>query len=139
MKITFFSATQFLRSDIGRAGQRYFLVGGSCALIEWIIFALILYGLDVHYLVSGVVSFGVSTAANYVLSVRFVFGTGRRSRPQRFVLLVAVSAVGVVFNLGLLMIGVDVLNIHPMIAKVFATGAVFGWNFLLRYFLVFQK
>ena len=134
-----FSASGFLRSDIGRAAQKYFLVGGTCALIDWGLFALLLYGLDVHYLLSGAISFFVSTGVNYILSVRFVFGVGSRSLRQRVLLLSAVSAAGIGFNLGLLTVGIDVLGAHPMIAKVFATGAVFGWNFLLRYFFVFQK
>lgn len=139
MTISSFSPSEFLRSDIGRAVQKYFLVGGTCALIDWALFALLLYGLDVHYLVSGAISFVVSTGVNYYLSVRFVFGVGRRSLSQRVILLSAVSAVGIVFNLALLTIGIDVIGVHPMIAKVFATVAVFGWNFLLRYFFVFQK
>lgn len=134
-----FSAIEFLRSDIGRAAQKYFVVGGTSALIDWSLFALLLYGLDVHYLLSGAISFVVATGVNYFLSVRFVFGVGRRSRRQRILLLSMVSAVGTVFNLGLLTLGIDVLGVHPMIAKVFATGAIFGWNFLLRYFFVFQK
>lgn len=134
-----FSATGFLRSDIGRAAQRYFVVGGICALIDWGLFALLLYSLDVHYLLSGAISFVVATGANYILSVRFVFGVGRRNLRQRVLLLSAVSVAGIGFNLGLLTVGIDVLGVHPMIAKVFATGAVFGWNFLLRYFFVFQK
>ena len=134
-----FSATEFLRSDIGRAAQKYFVVGATCALIDWALFALLLYGLDVHYLLSGAISFFVSTGANYILSVRFVFGVGRRSRRQRILLLCAVRTAGIAFNLGLLGVGIGVLGVHPMIAKVFATGVVFGWNFLLRYFFVFQK
>jgi putative flippase GtrA len=134
-----FSATEFLRSDLGRAAQKYFFVGGTCALIDWCLFALLLYLLEVHYLLGGAISFVVSTGANYILSVRFVFGVGRRSRHQRIVLLCAVSVAGIVFNLGLLTIGIYVIGVHPMIAKVFATGAVFGWNFFLRYYFVFQK
>lgn len=134
-----FSAIEFLRSDIGRAAQKYFLVGGTSALIDWSLFALLLYGLDIHYLLSGAISFAVATGVNYFLSVRFVFGVGRRSRHQRILLLTMVSAIGTVFNLGLLTLGIDVLEVQPMVAKVFATGAIFGWNFLLRYFFVFQK
>lgn len=134
-----FSVIDFLRSDIGRAVQKYFLVGGVCALTDWALFAILLYALDVHYLLSGAISFIILTGVNYVLSVRFVFGTGRRRLHQRILLLWAVSAAGIVFNLGLLTIGIDVVGAHPMIAKIFATGAVFGWNFLMRYFFVFQK
>ena len=128
-----------MNSDFGRAGLKYLLVGGVSALLEWALFALGLYGFGFHYLLAGTISFVLATAANYFLSIRFVFGTGRRSRRQRIILLYAVSSAGIVINLGFLTIGVDLLEIHPMLAKVFATGLVFGWNFALRYFLVFQK
>ena len=128
-----------MNSNFGRSFLRYLLVGGVSALIEWALFALGLYGFGFHYLLSGTISFILATGANYFLSIRFVFGTGRRSRSQRIFLLYAVSSAGIVINLGFLTIGVDLLEIHPMLAKVFATGLVFGWNFALRYYLIFQK
>ena len=122
-----------------KAARKYFLVGGVSAIIEWTFFAIFLYWLDQHYLVSGTFSFLIATAANYFLSVRFVFGTGRRSRNQRIFLLYLVSAIGIVLNLGVLAVGIDLLGMHEMAAKIVATGAVFGWNFAARYFFVFQK
>jgi putative flippase GtrA len=122
-----------------KAGRRYFLVGGVSAMIEWSIFALCLFGFDQHYLVSGTISFLFATAANYFMSVRFVFGTGRRPRSQRIFLLYIVSAIGIAFNLGVLAIGIDVVGMHEMASKAVATGAVFGWNFAARYSFVFRK
>ncbi len=127
------------RSDVSTAAKRYFVVGGISALIEWAIFALLLFWMDQHYLIAGASSFILATAANYLLSVRYVFGTGRRPRGQRIILLYLVSAIGIAFNLGVLSLGIDVLEMHAMATKVLATGAVFGWNFAARYFFVFQK
>ena len=127
------------RSEVSIAIQRYFLVGGVSAIIEWSVFAVFLYWLDQHYLISGACSFVFATAANYLLSVRYVFGTGRRPRGHRIFLVYLVSAIGIVFNLGVLTIGIDQLGIHEMASKVVATGAVFGWNFVARYYFVFQK
>ena len=129
----------FLKSDFARAAQKYFVVGGVSALLEWGIFALFLYMLDQHYLVSGTLSFILATGVNYFLSVRFVFGTGRRVRHQRIALLYAVSTIGIGLNLGVLFIGIDTLGLHEMVAKVLATASVFGWNFAARYYFVFQK
>ena len=127
------------RSDVAIAAQRYFLVGGVSAIMEWSIFAFFLYGMDQHYLISGALSFLLATAANYFLSVRFVFGTGRRARNQRIFLLYVVSAIGIIFNLSVLAIGIDLVSMHEMAAKILATAAVFGWNFAARYYFVFQK
>ena len=128
-----------LQSDVTKAAQKYLSVGGVSALLEWSIFALFLYGLEQHYLLSGAFSFVFATAANYFLSVRFVFGTGRRTRNQRIFLLYLVSVVGIVFNFSVLAIGIDLIDIHEMTAKILATGTVFGWNFAARYYFVFQK
>jgi putative flippase GtrA len=128
-----------LRSDIARSAAKYFLVGGVCALLEWAIFAGVLYGAGLHYLISGTISFVLSTGVNYYLSVRFVFGAGRRPRNERIFFLYLVSTMGIIANLGVLGIGIDVLGLHEMIAKIFATAAVFGWNFLSRYYFVFKQ
>ena len=126
-------------SDVMKAAQKYFLVGGLSALLEWALFALFLYGLEQHYLISGALSFLLATAANYFLSVRFVFGTGRRARYQRIFLLYLVSAIGIAFNLGILAVGIDEIGMHEMAAKILATAAIFGWNFAARYYFVFEK
>lgn len=133
------SARDAWRSDVATAARKYLLVGGVSAILEWSIFAFFLYVLEQHYLVSGTFSFLLATAANYFLSIRFVFGTGRRARSHRIFLLYVVSAIGIVFNLGVLAVGIDLMGIHEMAAKVLATGAVFGWNFIARYYFVFQK
>lgn len=128
----------FLRSDVGRAAMKYFLVGGVSALLEWSIFAAFRFGLDQHYLLSGTISFMLATGANYYLSIRFVFGTGSRKREARILLLYFISTVGLGFNLIVLLIGIDVLGAHDMVAKIFATAAVFAWNFIGRYYIVFK-
>ena len=120
------------------AARKYFYVGGVSAVLELSIFAIFLYSLEQHYLVSGTSSFILATALNYFLSVKFVFGPGRRARSHRIILLYLVSAIGIGFNLGVLAIGIDFLGIHEMLAKILATGAVFGWNFIARYYFVFQ-
>ena len=130
---------EILRSDVMRAGQKYLLVGGASALTDWALFAFILYALEFHYLLAGALSFTIVTAANYYMSAKFVFGTGRRSLRQRVTLLYVVSIVGLFFNLGLLTLGIDLLELHPMVAKILATGIVFGWNFSLRYYFIFQR
>ncbi len=130
---------KLLQSDVGRAAQKYFVVGGFCALIDWGFFALFLYVFGLHYLLAGVISFILATGANYVLSVRFVFGAGQRKRAERIALVYIVSLGGIAFNLGMLTIGIDILHTHEMVSKILATGMAFGWNFLARYYFVFKR
>ena len=128
----------FLKTDIAVAAQKYFIVGGLCAVIDWSLFALLLYVMDLHYLLAGAIAFIIATGVNYLLSVKFVFGTGRRGRSERVALIYAVSLVAIGFNLAVLMIGIDVFQAHEMVSKFFATGIAVFWNFLARYYFVFK-
>jgi putative flippase GtrA len=132
-------AREFLKSDVAKAAQKYFVVGGFSALIDWGFFAVFLYVFGLHYLVAGILSFALATAANYFLSVRFVFGAGRRKRAERIFLVYVVSFAVLGFNLVILMIGIDTLHTHEMLAKIMATALAFGLNFAGRYYFVFKK
>lgn len=132
-------AREFLQSDVARAAQKYLFVGGLSALIDWGFFAILLYIFGLHYLIAGIASFALATAANYFLSVRFVFGAGRRKRAERIFLVYVVSLIVLGFNLGILTIGIDILQTHEMVAKILATGLAFGLNFAGRYYFVFKK
>jgi putative flippase GtrA len=132
-------AREFLKTDVAQAAQKYIVVGGISALIDWGFFALFLYVFELHYLMAGTVSFILATGANYFLSVRFVFGSGRRKRAERIILLYVVSLVGIGFNLGMLTVGIDIIHTHEMVSKVMATGMALGWNFAARYYFVFKN
>ena len=129
---------QLIRSDIMRAAQKYIVAGGICALVDWGLFALFLYVLDLHYVLSGGVSFLLATALNYVLSVHFVFGASRRGARSAMALVYFVSAVGLAINLCVLSVGVDILGLHPMLMKMAASAIALFWNFLARYFYIFR-
>ena len=135
---TKFNLGAFLASDFGRAAKRYLVVGGVSALTDWSVFAVMLYGLELHYIAAGTISFILATGLNYYLSVRFVFGAGSRGPRQAMVLVYMVSTVGIAINLGVLTVGIDVLELHPLVAKFFATGVAVFWNFLARYFYIFK-
>lgn len=128
----------FLASNFGRAAKRYLLVGGASAVADWTIFAGMFYGFNLHYIAAGTISFILATGLNYYLSVRFVFGAGNRGARQAFTLVYLVSAVGIAINLGILTVGIDILELHPLLAKFFATGVAVFWNFLARYFYIFK-
>ena len=133
-----FRIAAFLASNFGLAAKRYLVVGGASAATDWAIFAAMLYGFDLHYIAAGTISFVLATALNYYLSVRFVFGAGSRGPRQAMLLVYLVSMVGIAINLSVLTVGIDILEMHPLVAKFFATGVAVFWNFLARYFYVFK-
>jgi putative flippase GtrA len=121
-----------------RALGRYFLVGGSAAVVDIGLFMLFAQHLGMPYLRVAVASFVVATLVNYLLSIRFVFVSGQRFRRRWEVVLVfAVSLVGLGINAAILWACVEEAHFPLLLAKVAATGVVFFWNFLARRLLVF--
>jgi putative flippase GtrA len=133
------SLRSLIQSDLGQKFWRYFLVGGASALVDWSFFTAFLYLAGFHYLLAGIGSFIFATALNYFLSVRYVFAGGRYSRRAEISLVYFVSGISILINLGVLGGMVELLDAHPLVAKIFGTGAAFGWNFGARYFWVFRR
>ena len=119
--------------------SRYFVVGGVSALIDWLIFSAFLYWADVHYLAAAAASFVCATSLNYLLSIKYVFNSGRHSRHAEITLVFLVSGVGVLVHLSIIALSVEFAGLHPLIGKVIATAAVFGWNFAARHLWIFER
>ena len=122
----------------------YFCVGGVAALVEWSVFSLLEYLLDLPYLLATVLAFLVSTTVNWILGRTFTFknSTYQKKKTKEAFLVFAVSAVGLVFNLLLMVLFVDVIgmstNFLKTVAKVLATGIVFIWNYLSRKLWIYK-
>ena len=50
-----------------------------------------------------------------------------------------ISVVGLVLNLGILTMLIELASMNAMIAKILATGVVFSWNFTARHLWVFNR
>lgn len=119
--------------------MRYAFAGGIAAVTDWLIFGFGVFYLQLHYFPSACLAFIVATAVNYVLSVRYVFRSGRHSRRREILMVYLISIVGLVLNLGILTILIELASMHAMIAKILATGFVFSWNFTARHLWVFNR
>ena len=117
---------------------KYFVVGGISALSDLVVFSIGVYLLHWPYLLCGLIGFVISTALNYVLSVRFVFVSGVRfGRYTEVFLVFLVSSVGLLINLLVLYFAIESAGIEPFLAKIIATGTVFVWNYTARAHFVF--
>ncbi len=117
---------------------KYFFVGATAALVDWLLYwALVKYG-AMHYLLAAALSFIVSTAVNYVLSIKCVFSSGRHTRYMEIGLVFFVSLIGLLFNELFLYLFVSIFQVHYMISKVAATGIVFFWNYFSRKKFIFN-
>jgi putative flippase GtrA len=121
------------------SAMAYFLVGGSCALIEWGSFWILTRHVDLHYMGAAGLSFFLATFVNWLLSSRLVFQSAGRSTHAEILLVYAVSAVGFAVNLSVMTAAIELMAVPEMPAKIMGTGVAFVVNYLARQFFVFDR
>ncbi len=119
---------------------RYLIAAVAGAVVDFIVFALLIYRMDIGYLWAGVWGFVLATLANYLVSIRLVFQSGIRfSRLQELGIIYAVSGTGLVWHQLILYFCVEHRGMHVMLSKVVAVGTVFFWNYMIRRHMIFNS
>lgn len=117
----------------------YFAVGGVAALVDIGGFMTLTAVFGIRWFLAALMSFVVAATVNYFLSIRFAFSSGVRfRRHHEFMLVVAVSAIGLFFNQLVLWVLIGGAGLARLPAKVSATGIVFLWNYSARQNFIFS-
>ena len=117
---------------------KYLFVGGAAAFVDISLFAVFAKVLQFNYLIVGFSTFLIATAVNYHLSIRYVFESNiKHTRKKEIFLVYLVSGIGLVFNLTVLYLTIDLWNFEMMLGKLLASGSVFFWNYLMRKYFIF--
>ena len=123
----------------------YFCVGGVSALVEWVSFFLLGRLLNMPYLPATAMAFIISTTTNWILGRTFTFKNSKlgQKKGKEFLQVFGVSAIGLLGNLGLMFLFVDVIGMKSellkTIAKILATGIIFIWNYLARKLWIYRQ
>lgn len=115
---------------------KFGVVGALAFLIDYGVLMLLSQVIGMDPVISASISFVVSVVFNYVASMHYVF-TRRDdiSRRREFTIFVILSAIGLVINEIIMVIGVNVLGDSALmvtITKLVATAIVMVWNFVSR-------
>lgn len=115
---------------------KFGVVGAIAFLIDYGVLMLLSQVVGMDPVISASISFVVSVVFNYVASMHYVF-TRRDdiSRRREFTIFVVLSAIGLVINEIIMVIGVNVLGDSALmvtITKLAATAIVMVWNFVSR-------
>lgn len=112
---------------------RFGIVGVIAFVIDYGLLYILTEKCGIYYLVSSLISFGVSVIFNYIASVIWVFDVDKRkSKVKNFVFFIALSVVGLAINELIMWLGVDKMHIYYMLVKLFATAIVMIFNFITR-------
>lgn len=118
---------------------RYASVGGMVAAADLVFFTIFASWLMLPYLWVNFAGFILGTICNYLLSVRYVFESGKRySAKTEVVAVYIVSIIGLTVSQFLLYFLVSIV-LFPLIAsKILTLSIVFFWNYFARKNLVFR-
>jgi len=116
----------------------YFFTGLICSIVDFGLFAILVKVAHWPWFLAGFLSFTLSIAVGYAISIRIVFTSGVRfKRSNEITLVFIISTVGLAFNQVFLYVlihnGFDALT-----AKLWASIFVITWNFLARSQFVFK-
>ena len=113
--------------------MKFGVVGVIAFVIDYGLMVALTELAGVNYLISATISFTVSVVFNYLASMRYVFTHKQGlSRRREFVIFVVLSVIGLLINNLCMWAGVELLGVHYLIVKIFATIVVMVWNFVTR-------
>tara|TARA_A100001011_G_C14148361_1_gene772887 strand:+ start:494 stop:913 length:420 start_codon:yes stop_codon:yes gene_type:complete len=127
-------------SDVLKPIVGYLFVGGSAALVDWTLFACLIYIFEFSYITAAIISFTIATLVNYSIGIKTIFTSGAKfNKRNEISLVIFVSGIGLFLNLLFLKLISELLLINIMIAKIIATILTFAWNYSSRMFFIFKK
>ncbi|MBE6679115.1 MAG: GtrA family protein [Ruminococcaceae bacterium] len=125
--------------DLFRQLFSFGIVGVICFFIDFGLMVLLTDCFHVWYIISGAISFTVSTIVNYLLSMAFVFVQRKAIKKQtEFIVFCIMSVIGLVFNELLMLLFVETFALHYTLSKIITTVIVMIYNFVSRK-LIFEK
>lgn len=112
---------------------KFAVVGIISFAVDWLLLVFLTDACRVDYLMSTSISFLVSVALNYALSVRYVFPhRDDMSRKREFTIFAILSAIGLGLTDVFMFVGVTMLNVAYQAMKVIATFCVTWYNYFSR-------
>ncbi len=115
---------------------RYGVTGGIAAVVDAGGFAL-LVSVELSILAAGCLSFCIAALVNYSLTSRFVFNF--EASLGGLAAFTVAALIGLMVNVGITLLGVFVMGLPPLAAKVVGIGIAFFVNFLINLRVVFRR
>lgn len=116
----------------------YLVVGGVATLTEWICF-FIFDKCSFHYAVATLLAYVISTFVNWLVGRLIVFKQRPQSVLKEILSVYLASVIGLLLNLAIMWVAVDLLFCGEMPSKMMATAIVFTYNFLIRKLLIYKS
>jgi len=117
--------------------MRYFLVGGTSAVVDLAIFTYLVHYWDMQYLLAAFFGYMVGLAWNHIISIYWVFES-KHSRWKEVMMVFLIALGGLLWTELILYVLVEFAHVDAVFAKIVSQGLVLFWNFGMRKFYVFH-
>ena len=117
---------------------RYLLVGFIATVVEYAVYSGLSF-LGWHYEISTVIGYIIATFFNWLAGRILIFGTSDKPVWQEILSVYAASIIGLVLNMGIMWLAVDIIGINKFIAKIIATAIVFFYNYIVRKKIIYKN
>ena len=111
---------------------KFVVVGAIATILDFGVLVVLKELLGIDVLIASALSFCVSVAANYILSMAFVFESKNQNKVKEFIIFIVLSIGGLCLNQLVLWVGVKFTSIYYLTVKLFATVIVPVYNFITR-------
>ena len=120
--------------------RNFVIVGCSVTLLDFVLLHAFVERANIWYLAAAALAFIISTAVNYILSMKFVFrGREGRDKKEEFTVFAILNLIGLGLTTLLMWLLVDKAHLHYMFAKVFTSATVMFWSFFSRKIFLEQR
>ena len=111
---------------------RFCFVGGVSFLMDYGLLFVLTEFVGLYYLYSSAISFSVTVVFNYWLCVIYVFKGAKKQTTRQAIIFFGTGVIGLGLNQLCMWFFVDVVKVHYMLAKIFATAIVTIWNYVTK-------
>lgn len=116
----------------------YAAVGAVATAVDWGSFYACIKPLGIHYALAVVVSFLLGATTNYTLNRWITFRDRTKAIAAQVTVYAAVSLVSLLMSVGLMALGVEVVHLSPMGARIVTTGVMLLANFAMHKAMTFN-
>lgn len=116
----------------------YCVIGASGALLDFLVYSLLVKETQLHYEVANAIGYASGTVLSFFLNAHFNFKT-RDALPLRFLSFCGVAFLGWAVSAGILFVTVDRLDWDKYLAKLATIVAVVLLQYNLNRLISFKK
>lgn len=105
-------------------------------MAEWLCFFF--FNKLMHYSFATMAAFLISTFINWGSGRLILFKEKSTSLMRELLQIYSASIIGMILNLVIMYMAVEVIVISEMMSKIIATGIGFFWNFFIRKLVIYK-